>query len=253
MITLIILFSVLASGGFALLHWRRATVIAIMAVLTAFEAVGSGLVPSLLLEMLQSTSIVQDDPAWGELNVIIVLGDGTARLPSQSIVKPSILAYSRILEATRLYILAKKTDHQCTILISGGDASGTGVTEADDYRAEMVQLGVADTDILLERRSMNTFQNAEFTKAILREQRFDKLFLVTSGVHLPRALLYFSYFSIFPTPCAADYIVPPLSLLPIGYNFTITDLAAHEYIGMLRYYIYNFLGWNPSVSRSASP
>jgi uncharacterized SAM-binding protein YcdF (DUF218 family) len=253
MITLIILFSLLASGGFALSHWRRATGIAIMAVLIAFEAVGSGLIPSLLLQALQSRSVVQDNPTWGERNVIIVLGDGTARLPSQSIVRPSILAYSRIFEAIRLYVLAKKSDHQCTILISGGDASSTGVTEADDYRAEMVQLGVAGTDILLERRSMNTFQNAEFTEVMLRDQRFDKLFLVTSALHLPRALLYFSYFRIYPTPCAADYIVPQMSILPIGYNFAIADFSTHEYIGMLRYYIYNFIGWNPTVSRSASP
>jgi len=114
----------------------------------------------------------------------------------------------------------------------------------------MVQLGVADTDILLERRSRNTIQNAEFTVAILHEQRFEKLFLVTSELHLPRALLYFSYFSIYPTPCAANYIVAPRSILPAGYNFTIADLAAHEYIGMLRYYIYNFLGWNPPASPS---
>ena len=39
-----------------------------------------------------------------------------------------------------------------------------------------------------------------------------------------------------------------LSILPIGYNFAVADLAAHDYIGMLRYYIYNFLGWNPPVS-----
>ena len=211
------------------------------------------MVPSLLLERLQSTSVVKDNPTWGERNVIVVLGDGTARLPRQSIVRPSILAYSRILETIRLYDFAKQSGHQCTILISGGDASGTGVTEADDYRAEMLQLGVADTDILLERRSLNTFQNAEFTEAILREQQFDKSFLVTSGLHLPRALLYFGYFRIYPTPCAADYIVPQMSILPIGYNLTIADLAAHEYIGIVRYYIYNFLGWNPTVSPSASP
>ena len=253
MITLTILLFLVVSGSFALLNWRRATAIAIMATLIAFEAVGSGLIPSLLLATLQSTAVVKDSPAWGERNVIVVLGDGTARLPSQSIVRPSVLAYSRILETIRLYVLAKQSDHQCAILISGGDASGTGITEADDYRTEMVQLGVADTDILLERRSLNTFQNAEFTEAILRGQRFDKLFLVTSGLHLPRALLYFSYFRIYPTPCAADYIVPQMSVIPISYNLTIADFAAHEYIGMLRYYIYNFLGWNPTVSRPASP
>jgi uncharacterized SAM-binding protein YcdF (DUF218 family) len=252
MIALTILFCLVVSAGFALLNRRRTTTIAIAGALIVFEAVGSGLIPSLLIETLQSKSVVEG-PAWGERNVVIVLGDGTVRLPSQSLVRPSIVAYSRILEAIQLYLLARKSDRQCTILISGGDASGTGVTEADNYRAAMVQLGVADTDILLERRSMNTFQNAEFTEAILREQRFDKLFLVTSGLHLPRALLYFSYFSVYPTPCAADYIVPPISILPTGYNFTIADLAIHEYIGILRYYIYNFLGWNPRVSHSASP
>ena len=101
-------------------------------------------------------------------------------------------------------------------------------SDAFDVRAGLVER------IQLERRSMNTFQNAEFTEAILREQRFDTLFLATSGLHLPRALLYFSYFSIHPTSSAADYIVPPVSILPTAYNFTIADLAAHEYIGMLR-------------------
>src|ERR1700746_1322987 len=178
MITLTILFFLLASASFALLNWRRTTATAITATLIAFEAVGSGLISTFLLEPLQSKSIVTENPVWGERNVIIVLGDGTARLPSQSIVKPSVLAYSRILEAIRLYVLAKKSDHQCTIIVSGGDASGTGVTEAEDYQAEMVHLGVADSDTLLERRSLNTFQNAQFTEAILRERRFDRFFLV---------------------------------------------------------------------------
>jgi hypothetical protein len=61
--------------------------------------------------------------------------------------------------------------------------------------------------------------------------------------------LYFGYFSIHPTPRAADYVVPPISILPTGYNFAIADLAAHEFIGILRYYVYNLLGWNPKVTR----
>jgi uncharacterized SAM-binding protein YcdF (DUF218 family) len=252
MISLIILFFLLAAGSFALLKWRKTTAATITVALIAYEGVGSGLVPWLILEGLQSRSVAKDNPTWGQRNVIIVLGDGTVRLPGQSTVRPSILAYSRIVEATRLYFLAKNSKHECTIVISGGDASGTGITEADDYRAEMVQLGVAESDILLERRSMNTFQNAEFSEAMLRERQFDNLYLVTSGLHLPRALLYFSYFGLNPTPCAADYIVPSVSIFPTGYNFAIADLAVHEYVGILRYYIYNLLGWNPRVSRPAA-
>jgi uncharacterized SAM-binding protein YcdF (DUF218 family) len=252
MISLIILFCLLASATFALLKWRKPTAATIAVALIAYEAVGSGLVPSLILKTLQSRSIAINNPAWGQRNVIIVLGYGTVRVPGQSAVRPTILAYSRILEATRLYFLARKGNRECTIIISGGDASGTGITEADDYGAEMVQLGVAESDILLERQSMNTFQNAEFTAAMLRERQFDKMYLVTSGLQLPRALLYFSYFAINPTPWAADYIVPPVSIFPIGYNFAIADLAIHEYVGILRYYIYNLFGWNPKVWRSAS-
>jgi uncharacterized SAM-binding protein YcdF (DUF218 family) len=248
MITIAILFCLVGSVGFALFRWRKIAAIAISITLIAFEAVGSGWIPSLLLGPLQSTSADQN-PAWGVRNVIIVLGDGTVRLPSQSIVKPSALAYSRILEAARLYSLAKKSNHQCNILISGGDASGTGISEADAYRAQMTQLGVTDGDIIVERRSMNTFQNAEFTGSILQGQQFDELFLVTSGLHLRRALLYFGYFNIHPTPSAADYVVPSISILPTGYNFAIADLAAHEYVGILRYYIYNLLGWNPKGNR----
>ena len=247
MITLAIL-CLIGLAGAALLKCRRTTAIMILVTLIAFEAVGSGWIPSLLLGSLQSTS-AGENPAWGERNVIIVLGDGTVRLPGRSIVKPSALSYSRILEAVRLYSLAKERNHQCNILISGGDASGTGMTEAEAYRTEMTQLGVTDSDIILERRSMNTFQNAEFTESILHKQQFDKLFLVTSGLHLRRALLYFGYFNIHPTPCPADYVVPPISILPTGYNFAIADLAAHEYVGILRYYIYNLLGWNPKVNR----
>jgi uncharacterized SAM-binding protein YcdF (DUF218 family) len=247
MITLAIL-CLIGLAGAALLTCRKATAIMILVTLIAFEAVGSGWIPSLLLGSLQST-LAGENPAWGERNVIIVLGDGTVRLPGRSIVKPSALSYSRILEAVRLYTLAKKRNHQCNILISGGDASGTGIAEAEAYRTVMTQLGVTDSDIILERRSMNTFQNAEFTESILHEQQFDKLFLVTSGLHLRRALLYFGYFNIHPTPCPADYVVPPISILPTGYNFAIADLAAHEYVGIVRYYIYNLLGWNPKVKR----
>jgi DUF218 domain len=62
--------------------------------------------------------------------------------------------------------LAKKNDCPCSIVISGGDAPRTGVTEAEDYRAEMLRLGVEDSDIVPEGRSLNTFQNAEFIEEI---------------------------------------------------------------------------------------
>ncbi|MBV9489185.1 MAG: YdcF family protein [Verrucomicrobia bacterium] len=253
MTTAVILFFLLAGCCGALAARRKLAVMAMLSALISFEAVGSGFVPAILLENLQSGFAVENHPAWGERNAVIVLGAGTTRLPGDSVVKPSAFAYSRIIEAIRLYLLARKSNHQCSIVLSGGDASRTGVTEAEAYRTEMLQIGIEDSDILLERRSLNTFQNAEFTGALLRGKPFDRLFLVTSGLHLRRACLYFAHVGLYPTPCAADHIAPHVSILPAGYNFAIADAGLHEYAGLVRYYIYNFLGWNPPATRAGSP
>ncbi|MBV8402005.1 MAG: YdcF family protein, partial [Acetobacteraceae bacterium] len=207
MVTFIILLFLVAGCCCAPLSRRKLTATLMAAALVSFEAVGSGVVPSLLVESLQARFVMEDHPAWGERNAIIVLGRGTVRWPGQPFVGPTVLAYSRIVEAVRLYGLAKRNQRPCRILISGGDASSTGVTEAAAYGAAMLQLGVEPADIVAEGRSLNTFQNAEFTAALLRGQSFDKLFLVTSGLHLRRALLYFGHFGVHPLACAADRVV----------------------------------------------
>ena len=145
--------------------------------------------------------------------------------------------------------MCKKNTAKSSIIISGGDASGTGVTEAESYRSELLRLGVEDSDLVLEKRSLNTFRNAEFTSLLVKAGQFDRVFLVTSGLHLPRAILYFTHFGILAVPTPADYASPQLSMIPLGNNFAIADYAAHEYIGIALYYLYNLLGLNPPAIR----
>ena len=97
MVTVVILFFLLAGCCLALWKRRKTTATAMAAALVSFEAVGSGFVPSLLVENLQSRFIVEDNPAWGKRNAVIVLGDGTVHFPDQPIVRPAVLAYSRLL------------------------------------------------------------------------------------------------------------------------------------------------------------
>jgi len=61
---------------------------------------------------------------------------------------------------------------------------------------------------------------------------------------MKRASLYFSSFDIYAIPAISDYLEPNFSIIPIGYNFAITDFALNERIGIIRFYIYNFLGLN---------
>jgi hypothetical protein len=48
--------------------------------------------------------------------------------------------------------------------------------------------------------------------------------------------------------------VPALaSPIPLAYNFALADLAVHEYTGILRYYVYQQLGWNVTAHAAGSP
>jgi uncharacterized SAM-binding protein YcdF (DUF218 family) len=69
-----------------------------------------------------------------------------------------------------------------------------GVTEAEIIARELQEIGVPREDVILENKSKNTFQNAQFSAAIIQEQKPDYAVLVTSGFHMKRALKYFDYF-----------------------------------------------------------
>lgn len=214
-----------------------------------FLFIGSGLLPSLLLKNLQQPfkSTASIDFA-AKRNAIVMLGAGNIKIPSTSSVRPTLFSYSRIYKTASLYYLCKKNQDQCTIILSGGDPLKTGKSEAMASREELLTLPIQSNDIILEANSLNTFKNAEFTSQILKLKPYDQVILVTSGFHMRRALLYFSNFAIYPKPAISDYISPIITLLPQAYNFALTDFAVHEYIGILRYYFYDYMHWNVIAS-----
>ena len=216
-----------------------------------FLTTGFGVFSSLLLKHLESYPTLSQ-PHWKKTNAIIILGGGTVSTSLVGVVKPTILSYSRIYEAARLYLSCQKTHATCKIIVSGGDALATGKSEAAVYRDEFLALGINNADIILESHSMNTYKNAEFTSTLIKSMPFDNAVLVTSGIHMKRALLYFSHFGIQAEPAASDFIAPTLSIIPLGYNFAMTDFALHEYAGIIRFYIYNYFGWNANVTTAGS-
>jgi uncharacterized SAM-binding protein YcdF (DUF218 family) len=206
--------------------------------------IGCGIVPHFLSSWLESPFFNHPEISWKNKNAIIMLGNGTMRLPKSARVEPIIPAYSRICAAAKLYKSCKNHTEHCTIILSGGDALATGRSEAEVYREVLIDLGIKTADIILEANSLNTYQNTEFVSRILKAKPFDNVVLTTSGIHLKRSLLYFSYFGIYPTPFSADYSFIKFSIVPLATNFFFTDCALHEYAGILRFFIYNYFGWN---------
>jgi uncharacterized SAM-binding protein YcdF (DUF218 family) len=206
--------------------------------------IGCGPVPAWLLDSLEKPFENEPHVQWGARNAIVLLGAGTFRVGDA--VEPGLFSYPRLVEAAQLYQACRKADGDCKILVSGGDARHHGEPEATVYGRELVALGVDKADVLMEPKSMNTWQNAQFSRTVLAQYAADRSVLVSSAIHLRRSLLYFTHFGMAPVPVRADDLQAAASPLPMAYNFTLTDFALHEWIGIARYHVYNALGWNPA-------
>ncbi len=222
--------------------------------LISFYLIGNGMLSNTIITPLESKFKNGALHSFSEKpNAIVVLGAGIIQIPGTHRIIPNFFAYSRIYEGLKLYQTCKTSGHECTLIISGGDPLSMGVSEAEIYQQELLQFQVKNSEIQIEDQSPNTYKNAELTSKNLKAQGYDRIFLVTSALHMQRALLYFSHFGIQAIPAVSDYVIPERSLLPLGYNLAITDLALHEYTGILRYHLYNFLGWNAKASHPGYP
>jgi uncharacterized SAM-binding protein YcdF (DUF218 family) len=212
-----------------------------------FFAVGCGPLPDELLHQLQSGYEMRPIPAWQPRVAIIVLGGGLQRMAGSGAAEIPLAAYGRVLEALDLYLQCKRAGKACSLLVSGGDPLGAGVSEARVYGDALLKVGVDPSDLVLERRSLNTWQNAQYCAAWLDEHPQGQVLLVTSGFHLRRGVLYFAHFGVHVLPVRSDFVSAPAAPMPQAHNFLLMDLALHEYAGLWRYRIYSMLGWNSAA------
>ena len=235
----IILLVILLIFAFILAFLKRIKSCRTMLLLTLAYviAIGSGLVPYLLLIPLQAPFVNLAMPQWKQFNAIVLLGGGTTRPLGLNTYIPSTSSYSRINKTAELYFSCIK-QHACKIIISGGPIEKIQQSEAYVYERALMKLGVSHDDFILEPNSTDTQTNAEFTSAILKRSHFDQVILVTSSIHLKRSLMWFSYFGVQAQPVPADYFPPHRHIMSLGSNFASTDFALHEYLGIVEVYFY---------------
>jgi uncharacterized SAM-binding protein YcdF (DUF218 family) len=238
-----LLLLALIAAGLAWKGWRRSAWALFAAVLALTLAIGCGPATQWLLRDLQAGYTGDTSTGQGARTAIILLGGGTERA-GDGAVETVPLAYGRLVKALDLYLACKQQGGECFILASGGDPRRHGVSEAAVYGAQLARLGVPPADVVLEERSLNTWQNAQFCAQLLRQHPADAVVLVTSGMHLRRSQLYFGHFGVHGSPVRADYVNATMSLVPLAYNFLLADLAMHEHEGIVRYHLYQALGWN---------
>jgi uncharacterized SAM-binding protein YcdF (DUF218 family) len=91
----------------------------------------------------------------------------------------------------------------------------------------------------METRSRDTWENAEYSAAILRANGIGSVYLVTHAWHMRRALLAFHHFGIhvIPAPVQIDRY-PDVSLgdlMPNVRGWVTTYYALHEWLGYAAY------------------
>lgn len=131
-------------------------------------------------------------------------------------------------EALRLYHLIPNSK-----IITSGYEGSRDIPEAIRTAKILEQCGVPKRDIIIHPKPKDTLEEALKIKSILGDKRF---ILITSASHMPRAMALFKKVGLNPIPSSTNYLYNPfvgLVSFSSGSGISKTDVAWHEYIGLL--------------------
>jgi uncharacterized SAM-binding protein YcdF (DUF218 family) len=133
---------------------------------------------------------------------IVVLGGGTQSAEVSGQMPDLNSGADRMWHAARLYHAGLAP---ILVLSGGGNLDVSLNSEAEDMRTFLSDLGVPAEAMILEGLSRNSRQNAQFTADILRPQGINQVILVTSALHMRRAVASFENQGFTVIPAATDY------------------------------------------------
>lgn len=218
---------------------RLATGSIVLLVLLGFSPLGG-----LLSHELESRF-----PPWnasrGAPDGIVVLGGGLASTLSFDYDEPMLTSdggrFTAVAKLARAYPKAR-------IVYANGDASlfPSGKNDADFFYALMESFGIARDRLMAESRSRNTYENAVFSKEMIKPKPGERWLLVTSAQHMPRAVGCFrqagfpveAYPTAWKTRARWSFALPET----FGKGLYDLDLATHEWLGLIAYWLTGKIG-----------
>lgn len=148
------------------------------------------------------------DPLPAHVDGVIVLGGSVDPELSAERHQPALGASAERLIA--MADLAQKYP-DAKLIFTGGSASliDNAAREADVAAQVFDEMAVPKTHLFLERESRNTYENALYSKALVKPQPGEIWLLVTSAYHMPRSVGIFRKLGWAVVPYPVDYGVPP--------------------------------------------
>ncbi len=170
--------------------------------------------------------------------VAIVLGGAIAEPAAPRVELELTYDSSKLLHAARLYRLGKIKQ----LLLIGGNLPWNAypVTEAELMRQLLIEWGIPQDAIRVAGQSRNTFENAIEAAQLQDTIKFSSALLVTSAMHMPRAMAVFQHAGIPVTASSVEITAvnyPPsiMDWVPSATALSMTTAAMKEMIGLLVY------------------
>lgn len=188
-------------------------------------------------------------------SVVVVLGGGTKAGVAPRPIDELNEAGDRVLYAAWLY----KQGKAARLLLSGGNAPWSNLAqtppEAEVMASILEIMGVPKAALWLESNSRNTEENAVECRKVLDREGIHSIILVTSALHMPRAMRLFTQQGLQVIPAPTDFMVTDddwayytqpsievqlMNLLPSADDLQLTSRAMKEQLGAL---FYQLRGW----------
>jgi uncharacterized SAM-binding protein YcdF (DUF218 family) len=232
-----------------ILTFRRRPALALRTAIAALMLLLLASVPMishLLVGSIEARGVPESPPPAAD--AIVVLGAGAwPAAPPQPYLEIDGATANRLLYAARLYRDGKAP----IVILSGGQLPWRKMfSPASAEMAAVIEImGVPSSAVIQESESGNTYQNATGTKIILEQRNLHRILLVTSALHMPRAMALFKQQGIEAISAPTDFISRSTSwadaswpdliigLLPSAEALQQTTQALRELLGSAVYRI----------------
>jgi len=180
------------------------------------------------------------DASRGTPNGIVVLGGAIS--PDVSAVRGQPALNEAAERVTAIAELARRYPAARFVYSGGAGSLFSEPSEADFVLPLWESFGIARERILLETRARNTAENALFSKVLADPKPGERWLLVTSALHMPRAIGIFRSAGFAVEAYSVDWRTRGTDDLfwlmgSFADGLARTDAAAHEWVGLFVYWL----------------
>jgi len=171
---------------------------------------------------------------------IIVLGGTINQHLTASRGQPSLTTGGERLTEF-LYLARQYPDAKLIFTGGSGSLFQQTLKEAEAAKIFFDRMGLPENRVLYESRSRNTFENANFSRKIVQDYKNGQWLLITSAIHMPRAVGVFHKTGWNIVPFPVDYYTDGYNNFELGFQpirgLASLDRVAREVIGLIAYRI----------------